>query len=85
MQTDEHDHRDPKSLPMRQLLARAGLPGLIDPLVDGVDRARAALEQRREDHGLEEQVEGGNADALEHEVRRQASRFAPRDRRRPSE
>jgi hypothetical protein len=37
-----------------------------------VDRACAAFEQGGEDHRLEENVKGGNADPLKHEVGRKS-------------
>src|SRR3569833_293845 len=61
---DEDDDGNRQSLVVRQLGSAAVRPGDIDALVDRVDRARAAFEQRGEDHCLEEQVEGGNADPL---------------------
>src|SRR3954452_5142657 len=41
----DDDQRDRKSLPVRQRLAGAAEPGAVNPLVDRMDRARAALEQ----------------------------------------
>src|SRR5690242_12469625 len=68
---DQDDEGNGESLPVRQLMAGAGLPRAIDAFVDRVDRAGAAFEQRGKDHGLEEDVERRDADALEQEVRRQ--------------
>ncbi len=43
---------------------------MADALIDGVNGARPALEQRREYHRLEKQVECGKAHALEQKIRR---------------
>src|SRR5215469_8424888 len=54
---DEHDGGDREALGVGQRMTGAHLPRAIDPLVDCVDRARSALEQRREDHRLEKEME----------------------------
>ena len=64
--------------------AAARLPGLVDALVDRVDRAGPAFEQRREDHHLEQQVEGRDAHLLQQEIGRQGGALELRDRKRPS-
>ena len=65
---DQQHQRDRQPRAVRQALARGALPGVVDAFVDGVDRARPAFEQGREDHRLEQQMEGGQADALEQEI-----------------
>ena len=59
----------PRRCTYGKLSAAACHPGMTDPFVDCVDRTGSALEQRREDHRLEENVKQRNADALEKEVR----------------
>ena len=54
---------------VRQRLPAMRLPRMVDALVDCMDRARPALQQSREDHRLEQQVKGRDADLLEQVIR----------------
>src|SRR3954451_17487520 len=69
--TDEQYERNGEPRTVRQRAAGARIPRMVDPLVDRMHRAGRALEQRREDHRLEEQMEHGDADPLQHEIGRQ--------------
>src|SRR5690348_3275611 len=56
---DKDRNRNRQAVPRGQLLAVMRQQRAIDPLIDGVDRTGAALEQRGEDHRLEEDVKRG--------------------------
>lgn len=66
----ENRERDREARPSRQRRPAPPSPGGSDALVDRVHGPRTALEQRREDHQLEEQPEQGQIEALQEEVRR---------------
>ena len=67
----QHSGGDRKPLRVAEPLGVMGLQRMVDAFVDGVNGAGPALEQRREDHRLEQQVKCRNADPLKHEIRGQ--------------
>src|SRR3954454_16017821 len=67
---DDDEQRDRKALHVAQVRACPRLPRMTDPFVDRMNGAYPALQQRREDHSLEQKVKDGQADPLQEEVGR---------------
>ena len=63
--------RDQRARYAPELAVATAAPGVADPLIDGMHEARAALEQRGEDHELKQVAESGQIEPLQQIVRRQ--------------